>query len=106
MPKYLIEAAFTVEGAKGVLAKGGTVRRKAVEDAAKSVGGSLESFYFAFGATDAIAILDLPDHASAAALALTISSTGGVEAATTVLLTPEELDAAGKKSPAYRPPGA
>jgi uncharacterized protein with GYD domain len=106
MPKYLIEAAFTAEGAKGILGKGGVVRRKAVEAAAKSVGGSLEQFYFAFGATDAIAILDLPDHASAAALALSISSSGSVEAATTVLLTPEELDAASKKSPEYRPPGA
>jgi uncharacterized protein with GYD domain len=106
MPKYMIEAAYTAEGAKGLIDKGGTARRKAVDAAAKSVGGSVEHFYFAFGGTDAIVILDLPDHASAAALALTISSTGSVEAATTVLLTPEELDAASKKSAEYRPPGA
>jgi uncharacterized protein with GYD domain len=105
MAKYLIEAGFTADGAKGLLAKGGSARRKAVEDAAKSVGGRVEAFYFAFGATDAVVILDLPDHASAAALALAVSSSGAVEAATTVLLTPEELDEASKKSPQYRPPG-
>ena len=105
MPKYLIEAAYTAEGAKGLLGKGGTARRKAVEAAAKSAGGSVEQFYFAFGGTDAFVILDLPDNVSAAALALTVSASGGVEAATTVLLTPEELDAASKKSTDYRPPG-
>jgi uncharacterized protein with GYD domain len=105
MPKYLIEAAYTAEGAKGLLGKGGNARRKAVEETAKSVGGRVEAFYFAFGATDAVVILDLPDHASAAALALAVSATGSVEAATTVLLTPEELDEASKKSTQYRPPG-
>jgi uncharacterized protein with GYD domain len=106
MPKYLIEAAYTADGAKGLLAKGGSARRKAVEDAAKSVGGRVEAFYFAFGATDAVTILDLPDHASAAALALTVSASGAVESATTVLLTPEELDEASKKSTQFRPPGS
>jgi uncharacterized protein with GYD domain len=105
MPKYLIEATYTAEGAKGLLDKGGTARRKAVDAAAKSVGGKVEQFYFAFGATDVIVILDLPDHASAAAMALAVGASGGVEATTTVLLTPEELDAASKKSTEYRPPG-
>ncbi len=105
MPKYLIEAVYTADGAKGLLDKGGTARRKAVEAAAKSVGGSLEHFYFAFGDTDVFAVVDLPDHASAAALALTVSSSGGVEATTKVLLTPEELDAASRSSTDYRPPG-
>ncbi len=104
MPKYLIEAVYTADGAKGLLDKGGSARRKVVEAAAKSVGGSVEQFYFAFGDTDVVVILDLPDHASAAAMALTVSSAGGVEASTTVLLTPEELDAASKKSIEYRPP--
>lgn len=106
MPKYLIEAAYTAEGAKGLLDKGGSARRKAVEESTKSVGGRVEAFYFAFGATDAVIIVDLPDHASAAALALTVSATGAIESATTVLLTPEELDEASKKSTKFTPPGA
>ena len=106
MPKYLIQASYTAEGVKGVLAKGGTARRSAAEAAAKSVGGKVEQFYFAFGENDVVAIIDLPDHASAAALALVTSASGAVHARTTVLLTPEEIDAAGKKSLDYRPPGA
>jgi uncharacterized protein with GYD domain len=106
MPKYLVEAAYTAEGAKGLLGKGGSARRKAVDEAVKSVGGRVEAFYFAFGATDVVSIVDLPDHASAAALALTVSASGTVESAMTVLLTPEELDEASKKSPQFRPPGS
>lgn len=106
MPKYLIEAAYTAEGAQGLLAKGGSARRKVVEEATKSVGGRVEAFYFAFGATDVVSIIDLPDHASAAALALTVSASGTIESTTTVLLTPEELDEASKKSPKFRPPGS
>ena len=106
MPKYMIEATYTAEGAKGLLAKGGTERRKAVEAAVTSVGGRVEAFYFAFGVTDVVAILDYPDHASAAALALAVSASGAVETATTVLLTAEDIDAASRKSPDFRPPGS
>ena len=31
----------------------------------ESAGGKLESFYFAFGATDAYVIVDLPDNVAA-----------------------------------------
>ena len=106
MPKYLIQASYTAEGVKGVLAKGGTARRSAAEAAAKSVGGKVEQFYFAFGENDVVAIIDLPDHASAAALSLAVTSSGDIRSKATVLLTPEEIDAASKKSPDYRPPGA
>ena len=30
MPKYLVEAHFTTEGAKGIAKEGGTARRKAI----------------------------------------------------------------------------
>jgi uncharacterized protein with GYD domain len=106
MPKYLIQASYTSEGVKGVLAKGGTARRSAAEAAAKSVGGKVEQFYFAFGENDVVAIIDLPDHASAAALSLAVSSSGDIRSKATVLITPEEIDAASKKSPDFRPPGA
>ena len=106
LPKYLIAASYTSEGAKGVLAKGGTARRKAVEVATSSLGGRVDEFYFAFGETDALVLVDLPDNASAASLALAVSATGAGEIKTTVLLTPEELDAAAKKSTDYRPPGS
>ena len=105
MPKYLIQASYSSEGVQGLLKGGGSARRAAVEAAVKSAGGRLEALYFAFGETDAFAILDLPDNASAAALALALGASGAGNAKTTVLLTPEEMDAATKKTISYRAPG-
>ena len=105
MPKYLFQANYVGEGVKGLLKEGGSSRRAAVEKAAQSVGGKLEAFYYAFGDTDAYVIVDLPDNATATALALTVNSSGVAVVKTTVLMTPEDVDAAAKKSPSYRAPG-
>ena len=106
MPKFLIEASYTQEGVKGVQSAGGSARREAVAHVAESVGGRMESFYFSFGDRDAVVIVDLPDNESAAAVALTVNASGAAATKTTVLLTPEEVDAAAKRSVDYRPPGA
>ena len=106
MPKFLIEASYTTEGAKGVQSAGGTSRRDAVAQVAESAGGKLESFHFAFGEADAYVIVDLPDTGAATALALTVNAAGGATVKTVVLLTPEEVDAAIKQTPDYRPPGS
>jgi uncharacterized protein with GYD domain len=73
---------------------------------AQSLGGELESYYFGFGEYDVHAILDLPDNEAAAAVALAVDAAGGATAKTTVLLTPEQIDEAGKRSAGYRPPGS
>lgn len=106
MPKYLVEASYTVEGVKGVQSAGGSSRRDAIAALAESVGGQLESFYFAFGERDVYTVVDLPDNESATAVALTVNASGAVKVRTTVLLTPEEVDAAAKRSVEYRAPGA
>jgi uncharacterized protein with GYD domain len=105
MPKYLFQANYVGEGIKGLLKEGGTSRRAAVEKAVKSLGGTLEAFYYAFGETDAYVIAELPDNATTAALSLTVSASGAAVVKTTVLMTPEEVDEAAKKTPSYRPPG-
>ena len=105
MAKYLVEANYVGDGIKGLLKEGGTSRRTAVEAAAKTVGGSVDAFYYAFGETDAYVIIDVPDNVTAAGLALTIAASGVVTLRTTVLITPEEVDRAVKASPNYRPPG-
>ena len=105
MAKYMLRVNYTADGAKGVIKDGGSARRAVAQKAAESVGGRLESFYFAFGDTDAFVVADLPDAASAAAIALTVSASGGASAQTIVLMTPEELDAAARKSPLYSAPG-
>lgn len=105
MPKYLIEASYTAEGAKGVLRDGGSKRREAAREAVASAGGKLDAFYFAFGDTDAFVIVDAPDHATVAAASLAINASGAVRTKTVVLLTPEEIDQAIKKGVKYTPPG-
>ena len=105
MPKYMMRVNYTTEGAKGLVRDGGSKRRAVAQGAAESVGGKLESFYFAFGDTDAFVIADLPDAASAASIALTVSASGGATVQTIVLMTPEELDSGVKKSPLYTAPG-
>ena len=105
MPKYLAQVKYVGDGVKGLLKEGGSSRRAVVDKLIKSQGGSIEAFYYAFGDTDLYIIADLPDNASMAATALTAVAGGGVTVKTTVLMSPEELDEAAKKSPTYRPPG-
>ena len=105
MPKYLVQASYTGDGVQGLRQEGGSARRAAVEKACASVGGKLDAFYYAFGDTDVVTIIDLPDNVTAAGVALLIGASGRVDIKTTVLLTPEEIDAAVKVGGDYRPPG-
>lgn len=105
MPKFLTIANYTAEGVRGLLKEGGTLRRATVEKAIAALGGKLECFYYAFGDNDAYVISDAPDNASAAAISLAVNSTGAVRATTIVLMTPEEMDDATKKTVSYRAPG-
>ena len=107
MAKYLLKVSYSAEGIKGVIKEGGTSRVAAVEKTVAGMGGSLEGFYFAFGDTDVYVIADVPDHASAMAVAATVGSSGALSSyETVVLVSPEEVDAAMKKAVDYRPPGA
>jgi uncharacterized protein with GYD domain len=105
MPKFLLEVNYTLDGVRGVVAKGGSARQAAAQAAAESVGGTLDNFYFAFGGTDVFTVADLPDNAAAAALALAVSAGGGATVRTVVLLTPDEIDGATSKKVKYTPPG-
>jgi len=105
MAKYLIEASYTVEGAKGVMKAGGSARRAAAEELLKSVGGRVEAFYFAFGKVDAYVLTDVPDAASAVALSMAVNTSGMVVSRMIPLITTEEVDMAAKKSVTYRAPG-
>lgn len=106
MAKYLLTGSYTAEGTKGLIAEGGSGRKSAVEKMLASVGAKLECLYFSFGSDDVVAIIDGPDNITAASVSMTIASSGAVKGKLTVLLTPEEIDQATKKSPAYRRPGA
>ena len=105
MPKYLCQVNYVGDGIKGLLKDGGSKRRAVVEKLFKSLGGSLEAYYYAFGDTDLYIIVEFPNHAAAAACVLTVTATGTVTVKTTVLLTPEEVDAAAKLKATYSAPG-
>lgn len=105
MAKFLVTGSYTAEGLQGLLKEGGTGRRNAVEAAIKAMGGRLEAFYYAFGDSDVVSIVEVPDNIAAATLAIGISSTGTVGTKTTVLLTPDEVDEATKRTLSFRAAG-
>jgi uncharacterized protein with GYD domain len=107
MAKYMIKASYSTEGIKGLMAKGGTARRDAIEKLVTGVGGSVESLYFAFGADDVYVVVDAPSHEAMAAVAGTVTSSGALsDYETVVLLTADQLDAAANMSVDYNPPGS
>ena len=105
MPKYLCQGSYTDQGLKGLIKEGGSKRREAIEQLVKGMGGTLEVFYWAFGGDDFFIIVDMPDNVAATAVSLMVNATGAVKYRTTVLITPEEVDQATKKTVIYRPPG-
>lgn len=104
--KYLVTGTYTQEGVKGLLNKGGTSRVAAVTAMVEILGGKIEAFYYAFGKTDVIVIVDVPDAITGAALSLAVNSSGAVELSITPLITPEEIDQACQKTIDYVPPGS
>lgn len=105
MPKYLVQASYTPEGAKDLVREGGSGRRAAITEMVESAGGKLETVYFAFGDVDVYIIVDLPDNISAGAVWLAVNRGGAITSKTVVLLTPEEMDQVVKKRIEFRIPG-
>jgi uncharacterized protein with GYD domain len=104
MAKYLIKARYAEAGTRGLAHEGGSQRRKVVSSTIEGLGGSVESFYYALGDVDAYIIMELPDIISVMALSLAVNQSGAVTIQTVPLVTPEELDQAGKLVVGYRPP--
>ena len=105
MPKYLIQGRYTPEGLKGLAKDKASGRKAAVQAAMKGLKGKVESMYFALGSDDVLVIVDAPDNIAAAALSLSVGSTGLVSIRTTPLLTVDEVDQALALPSKYRAPG-
>lgn len=106
MPKFLVQASYTVQGTNGLLKSGGSSRLKAVEELLGSLGGKLEAFYFTFGDEDAILIIDVPSTEAALAIAMRVRATGMVSSKMVPLIALDEVDRATKREVAFRPPGS
>ena len=105
MPTYLWQGSYSPEGTKGLSTEGGSNRRAAIKQMVEAAGGKLHAFYFAIGKDDVVGIAEFPDQATATAVSIAVRASGRVSLRTTVLITPEEMDAATKKAVGYRPPG-
>ena len=107
MAKYLIKASYSTEGVKGVMRAGGTSRVNAVKRAVEGLGGSLESFYFAFGSDDVYVTVSAPHNNAAMAMSAAVGSSGALDRyETVVLLEPSEMDQAMDMVVDYAPPGS
>jgi uncharacterized protein with GYD domain len=106
MARYLLEVSYTQSGVQGVMKEGGSSRRDLIAKLLADGGGTLESFDFAFGENDVIVIIDVPDHATAAALSMVVDASGAARVKTTPLISPEEIDRAKDIKIGYRAPGA
>ena len=105
MAKYLICGSYTEEGLKGLLKEGGTKREEATKQAVESMGGTLETYFFAYGDNDFYFVVDQPDNVNGIAGILLANASGAVKLKTIPLITPEEIDEAVKKTMDWRPPG-
>jgi uncharacterized protein with GYD domain len=106
MAKFMVQGSYNPEGTRGLVKEGGTGRRETIRKVIESLGGRMECFYFAYGEHDAIVIADFPDTTTGLSLSLAVNGSGAVRASTVPLITPEEMDAACKRSVAYKAPGA
>jgi uncharacterized protein with GYD domain len=105
MPKYLSQGSYSQQGSKGMLKEGAAKRREAAEQIIEGTGRQLEAYYYAFGSDEFVMVADLPSNVDAVALSLAVNASGTVASRATVLITPEEVDQAAKKTVNYRPPG-
>ena len=105
MPVYLGRFSYPADAKKALMDQPQD-RSAAAREVAESLGAKLLGFWFAFGEFDGVFLMEAPDNASAAALAMAVGG-GGLSVETTVLLDMDEAQDAMRKAAAasYRPPG-
>ncbi len=98
MPHYLQQVAYTTEGWEA-LVKNPQNRFDAVRPTLEKLGGKLMHGWFSFGDYDIVAIVDMPDNVSAAAIAMAFAAGGACKAVkTTPLISAEEAIEALRKA--------
>ena len=103
----MLQASYTAE-AWGTQLRSPENRLQAVTPVIEGLGGRIEAFYYTFGDYDLVAIAELPDNVSMAALSVAVSAGGAIKAIkTTPLMTVEEGVEMMRKAGGvgYRPPG-
>lgn len=106
MGKYMFQASYTQSGLQGMIKEGAASRKEFLEKMVANLGGSVETFSWAFGDVDLVVIAELPDDTTAAAVSLAVASAGVASIKTTVLIDAATMDAAAQKNTGYRAPGS
>lgn len=105
MPMFLHQVSYTAEAWNRMIAKPED-RLEAVRKPLEQLGGKLLNGYFAFGDFDVVAITEMPDNASAAAIAIAFAGGGACRSVRTTPLmsSAETVDALRKAaSCGYKP---
>ena len=108
MPAYLIQFKYAPAAIKGLVGKPDVDHAGQAAAMVASLGGSLLGYWYAFGASDGVVLMDAPDNSAAAAVAMAIGGTGETtRLETTVLLTMDEAREAMLRaaSATHLPPG-
>jgi len=107
MPQYLGRFTYSADSVRAMIREPQD-REAAAREVAESLGGRLLGLWFALGEFDGVFIVELPDNATATALAMIVGGSGAMTAfETTALLGMDEAQEAMRKaaSAAYRAPG-
>ncbi|HXW91369.1 MAG TPA: GYD domain-containing protein [Terriglobales bacterium] len=98
MPVYLHQVSYTSESWRALIAQPQD-RLAAVRAPIEKLGGKLVEGWFAFGQYDIVAITEMPDNVSAAAIAIAFAAGGACKTVhTTPLLTQKEVISAIQKA--------
>ncbi len=105
MPKYLYQGSYTDKGLQELMKDGGSKRVEITKKAIESLGGNMETYYFALGGKDFFIIIEAPNNVNAITGSLIANASGTVEVSITALVSPEEVDLAVKQTMDWSPPG-
>lgn len=100
MAYYLIQASYA-PAAIAAMVKNPQDRAAAVRPMIEKAGGTLHGLWFAFGDSDIVAIAEMPNNVSAAALSMAIGASGAMSSyRSTALMTSGEAVEAMQKAAA------
>lgn len=107
MPFYLYQCSYTPASIKAMIAEPQD-REAAAGKMIESLGGKLHHFSFAFGTSDIVALIEVPDDKAMVAGAMLVAGSGAVSNGLTTKLVSmkdamEAMTLAAKASGAYKP---
>ena len=98
MPVYMVQASYAPQSVASMV-KTPQDRAAAIKPMIESMGGKLQDLWFCFGEYDIVAIAELPDNLTAAAMSMAIGSSGAMTSyRTTPLMTSADAKKAMEKA--------